>query len=173
MTYIIYRGTEINSILDILADLNATKVHPFGKGNGLIHEGFFQRSRFNFGISINAKEDKYDEGSILDLIGKSDAEKLIFTGHSLGGASAELSFLRYITFCENFPSNIASRFKDKSSYIVYAAPINTSIEIRNRFEKYTNQMHSIDQYNDPIVECVRDLERSIYFYIFIFYFIFK
>lgn len=54
----------MSSISDVLADLNAKKVHRFGKGNGLIHGGFFQRSKFNFGISIDAKEDKIDKGSI-------------------------------------------------------------------------------------------------------------
>lgn len=95
----------------------------------------------------------------MDKIKKTDATEIVFTGHSLGGAVAQLSFLRYITFCETFPDNEASRFKSECSFISYAAPINTSIEVVNKFSAYNIQMHSIDQHNDPIIEIVRDIER--------------
>lgn len=97
----------------------------------------------------------------MDLIDKSNANEIVFTGHSLGGATAQISFMRYINFCEKFPKHHASRYKDKCSYIIYATPIHTDKEIANHFKSYYDKMHSFDQYNDPIINIIRDAEKSI------------
>ena len=79
--FLAIRGTD--NFINILRDVDF-KLTNFGMGNEKVHSGF--KSFFREGLS---KMDK-----AIDWAG-SKVDKIVFTGHSLGGATAQLAYFHY------------------------------------------------------------------------------
>jgi hypothetical protein len=80
--YIAFRGTD--SISDLLDDITALPVPTFGFARGSVHLGFQRNSS------------RFDVMHLLPYLDSNRADKVIMTGHSLGGAVAVLAVQRLL-----------------------------------------------------------------------------
>lgn len=134
LTVIAYSGTDFNNPKTIKVDFNcgrceAGTVFPFLKGLGYIHNG------------MSNYYDHFASAKASSLLRNADSDqKVILTGHSLGGALAQLAGLDvYNNMIFNDPNNYS---KDFCSIITLGAPTFMDEKICSIFnEIYPNFIH--------------------------------
>ncbi|CAM6066599.1 unnamed protein product [Sphagnum tenellum] len=132
--FIAFRGTE--TLDDLAADLKMVNHPKFG---GAFHAGFFKRADVFMGSDQNPMK------GLLSL-----NKRIIFCGHSLGGAVAHMVLLRYLLE-ENWKVDEQSQGQYSNSLIsvAFGAPhicdekgalnINANKTLRWRFKNFVNQ----------------------------------
>lgn len=151
--YITFRGTEITSFDDIVADSKVIAYEPFGLYTGKLHKGFWERSSIDWGGSIDGTH--LEKNKILSMIIDAKPQLVIFTGHSLGGSTAICTALRYIHYCrlKNRPF--------KFYCITFGAPMCLDNNLVNRFSEYKNFFFNFLTMYDPVPTICNDLKNCI------------
>lgn len=124
--FLCFRGTQLLDKIDIMTDFKVVSVKQFG---GKVHQGFYERANLVNILSIY-------------LVAKSKGKRLIFCGHSLGGAVATLSTL-IVLFSDYYNA------KDVNVYcIAFGSPLCLSREVVYNCIKKDYHKHFINFVNE-------------------------
>lgn len=124
--FLCFRGTQMDDKIDIVTDFKIISEKQFG---GKIHKGFYDRAKSVDILSIY-------------LLAKSKGKRLIFCGHSLGGAVATLSTL-IVLFSEYYNE------KDVDVYCIsFGSPFCLTREVVDNCRKSGFQKHFINFVNE-------------------------
>lgn len=88
---VVWRGTNINKVIDILTDADALLVTTWS-GRAGIHQGFFRAFFKAWGQPFSDLKDNKVNPVVLfpDILRQAGSRKIWITGHSLGGAIAQV-----------------------------------------------------------------------------------
>lgn len=151
--FIAFRGTM--NLKDVASDLCTNSERRFG---GTFHKGFYDRADSFLG------SEKWNPLPDFLVTARCERRRIIFCGHSLGGAVAHMVLFRFLLHTQFDTEQVTSeKYPDSMISIAFGAPhicdeeaaclINEDSRFKWRFINFVNQ-------NDPVPHMLHDLKKT-------------